>query len=438
LRLVFGLPGIALNDSEIVLHFAPLNFDASTFEIWGSLLHGAKLVIHSDEFVDLPALGETLEGHRVTTAWLTCSLFNQIIDSSPTILRGVRQVITGGEALSPGHVGKAQELLPETQFFNGYGPTETTTFATIYSIPRPSAKTAPNVPIGRPIAGTQTVVFSRDAAEGIDGRPELAPIGVPGELYIGGDGVALEYLGFPELTAERFVSNPDQSFPGRFYRTGDIVRWRLDGNLEFIGRADTQVKIRGYRIEPGEIETILKTHPDVEDAAVVSREDRAGERTLVGYIVPRKDTITSEWKAFLQEKLPSYMIPSTVVRLEAFPLTPSGKINRLALPRPERQLARSSPRLTPFEEMVASVWSDVLEIRDFGPEENFFELGGHSLLATRVVSQFRGRLGIEIPLRAIFDNPTLGEMGRFMAAWLDQKRNGSELPNDIPREQALL
>ncbi len=159
-RLVFGLPGIALNNSEIVLHFAPLNFDASTFEIWGSLLHGAKMVVHSDEFVDLPALGETLERHRVTTAWLTSSLFNQIIDSSPTILRDVRQVITGGEALSPGHVAKAQELLPETRFFNGYGPTETTTFATIYSIPRPFAKTAANVPIGRPIAGTQTL-FSR-------------------------------------------------------------------------------------------------------------------------------------------------------------------------------------------------------------------------------------------------------------------------------------
>ena len=194
-RLVFGLPEIALNDSERVLHCAPLNFDASTFEIWGSLLHGAKLVIHSDEFVDLRALGKTLERHRVTTAWLTCSLFNQIIESSPTILRGVRKVITGGEALSTGHVCQAQDLLPETRFFNGYGPTETTTFATIYPIPRPFAKTAANVPIGRPIAGTQTVVFSLEDTEGIDLRRELAPIGVPGELYIGGDGVALEVLG---------------------------------------------------------------------------------------------------------------------------------------------------------------------------------------------------------------------------------------------------
>jgi amino acid adenylation domain-containing protein len=437
-RLIFGLPGIVLNRSESILHFAPLNFDASTFEIWGSLLHGAKLVIHCDEFVDLPALGETLERHRVTTAWLTSSLFNQIVDGSPAILRGVRQVITGGEALSPGHIGKAQELLPETRFFNGYGPTETTTFATIYSVPRPFDKAAANVPIGRPIAGTQAVVFSLEAAEGVDRRRELAPIGVPGELYIGGDGVALEYLGFPKLTAERFVFDPEGAFPGRFYRTGDIVRWRLDGKLEFIGRADAQVKIRGYRIEPGEIETILKTHPDVEDAAVVPREDRVGERTLVGYIVPRTDTIITEWKAFLQEKLPSYMIPSAVVRLAAFPLTPRGKIDRLALPKPERQLARGSPRLTPLEETIASVWSDVLEIKDLGPNESFFELGGHSLLVTRVVSQLRTRFGMEIPLRAVFDNPTLAEMGRFLAKYRAGGSDRSELSSDVLREEALL
>jgi acyl-CoA synthetase (AMP-forming)/AMP-acid ligase II/acyl carrier protein len=365
-------------------------------------------------------------------------LFNQIVDSGPTILRGVRQVITGGEALSPGHIGNAQELLPETQFFNGYGPTETTTFATIYSIPRPFDKTAANVPIGRPIAGTQTVVFSLEDAEDIDGRRELAPIGVPGELYIGGDGVALEYLGFPELTAERFVYDRAGLFPGRFYRTGDIVRWRSDGNLEFIGRADAQVKIRGYRIEPAEVEAVLKTHPDVEDAAVVGREDRAGERILVAYVVPRRDAIMTEWRAYLQERLPSYMLPSTVVRLAALPLTPRGKIDRLALPKPERQFARRPPRLTVFEEMIASVWSDILGIKDVGVEESFFELGGHSLLATRVVSQLRSRFDIEVPLRAVFDNPTLSEMGCFVAACRAQRRNGSELRSDILREQVLL
>ena len=349
-------------------------------------------------------------------------------------------MITGGEALSPGHVGKAQELLPETRFFNGYGPTETTTFATIHSIPRPFAKTAANVPIGRPIAGTQTVVFSLETAEGGGkGRREFAPIGVPGELYIGGDGVALEYLGLPGLTAERFVSDPEGFFPGRFYRTGDIVRWLMDGNLEFIGRADAQVKIRGYRIEPGEIEAILKTHPDVKDAAVLPREDRAGERTLVGYIVPRRDAITTDWRAFLQEKLPSYMIPSTVVRLAAFPLTPSGKIDRAALPKPERysSAAAAPAALSPAEKMIASVWSDVLGVKAAAPDESFFELGGHSLLATRVVSRLQSRFGVEIPLRAVFDNPTLAEMGHFIGDRREDWNDGSEMPRDVLREEAL-
>jgi acyl carrier protein len=186
------------------------------------------------------------------------------------------------------------------------------------------------------------------------------------------------------------------------------------------------------------VEAVLKTHPDVEDAVVVGREDRAGERILVAYVVPRRDAIMTEWSAYLQERLPSYMLPSTVVRLAALPLTPSGKIDRLALPKPERQFARRPPRLTVFEEMIASVWSDMLGIKDVGVEESFFELGGHSLLATRVVSQLRSRFDIEVPLSAVFDNPTLSEMGRFVAAWREHGRNGPELPSDVLREEALL
>ena len=282
-------------------------------------------------------------------------------------------------------------------------------------------------------------MFSLDAPVDIEVCPALAPIGVPGELYIGGEGVALEYLHLPELTAERFIYDPEGLFPGRFYRTGDIVRWRLDGNLEFMGRADVQVKIRGYRIEPGEIESVLKIHPDVKDAIVVARQDRAGERNLVGYVVLRKDVAMGQWKTYLLGKLPSYMIPSTIVRLAAVPLTASGKIDRAALPKPERHSSNCSPAaLSPVEKMIAAVWSDVLGIRDVGAHESFFDLGGHSLLATRVVSQLRSRFGVEIPLRAVFDNPTLREIGRLVAARQDDGSNGSECSNDFLREESLL
>ncbi len=436
LRLVFGLSTISLGKSEVLLHFAPLNFDASTFEIWGALLQGAKLVIHSDEFADLNALGDTLGTHGVTTAWLTSSLFNQIIDTCPAVLRGVRQVITGGEALSPGHIARAHQLLPNARFFNGYGPTETTTFATIYPIPNGFSSAEASVPIGRPIAGTQTLVL----AGYLEGAGRLAPMGVPGELYIGGDGVALGYLDRAELTAERFVRDPEGLFPGAFYRTGDLVRWRSDGNLEFMGRIDSQVKIRGYRIEPGEIETTLKGHPDVEEAAVAVWEDKAGERRLVGYVVSRSGKIVEEWRPYLQQKLPSYMVPSAIVRLPSLPLTASGKLDRKALPEPERNATGPvvDAELTPSEEMVASVWSEVLGLKEVSPHDNFFELGGHSLLATRVISRLRASFGIEVPLRAVFDNPTVSELGEFIASARGAAQNKpSQSKSDALREEAL-
>ena len=311
------------------MHFAPLNFDASTFEIWGALLQGAKLVIHSDEFADLNALGDTLGTHGVTTAWLTSSLFNQIIDTCPAVLRGVRQVITGGEALSPGHIARAHQLLPNARFFNGYGPTETTTFATIYPIPNGFSSAEASVPIGRPIAGTQTLVL----AGYLEGAGRLAPMGVPGELYIGGDGVALGYLDRAELTAERFVRDPEGLFSGTFYRTGDLVRWRSDGNLEFMGRIDSQVKIRGYRIEPGEIETTLKGHPDVEEAAVAVWEDKAGERRLVGYVVSRSGKIVEGVEGLSSAEAAVLYGPVSDCQTPKSSLTASGKLDRKALAR---------------------------------------------------------------------------------------------------------
>ena len=303
-RLVFGLPSVQLDSSEILLHLAPLSFDASTFEIWGALLHGAQLVISCEDLPDFRSLQETILRHGITTTWLTCSLFNQIVDTSPEILRGLRQILTGGEALSPSHIRKALDLIPGARIINGYGPTETTTFATLYQVPRRFDETSTSVPIGRPLAGTQVYVLSHrrrpvsgevqceSSEDGdharLDSLPQLMPIGVPGELYIGGEGVALGYLGLPELTAEHFLADSFAKLPGRrLYKTGDLVRWRPDGNLDFLGRIDGQVKIRGFRIEPGEIEAVLEQHPFIGRAVVRMWEPAPGEKQLAAYYEAR-------------------------------------------------------------------------------------------------------------------------------------------------------
>jgi acyl-coenzyme A synthetase/AMP-(fatty) acid ligase/acyl carrier protein len=318
----------------------------------------------------------------------------------------------------------------QSRLLHVYGPTECTTFATFYLV-RDVEESARTVPIGRPISNTTAYVLDRH------GNP--LPAGVPGELYLGGPGVAEGYLNRPELTRERFVPDP---FGGeksqRLYRTGDIVKYLADGNIEFLRRADAQTKIRGFRIEPGEIEAVLKAHPEVENAVVVAREERSGQRELVGYVVARSDEILTSWRSYLEEKLPFYMIPSRLVRVPELPTTPSGKIDRLALPKPERPIEGEGAVLSPFEEMVALVWSEVLEVKAVAPQESFFELGGHSLLATRVVSQLRIRFGVEIPLRAVFDNPSLAELGRFIATWQGDETNASEPRKDILREEALL
>jgi acyl-CoA synthetase (AMP-forming)/AMP-acid ligase II len=262
-----------------------------------------------------------------------------------------------------------------------YGPTECTTFATFYPVSGVE-ENARTVPIGRPISNTTAYV--------LDNYGNPLPVGVPGELYLGGPGVAAGYLHRPELTRERFVPDRWGAETGeRLYRTGDIVKYLPDGNIEFIRRGDSQTKIRGFRIEPGEIEAVLKADPEVENAVVVAREEKSGQRQLVGYVVTRDDSFLRRWRSYLEEKLPFYMIPSRMVRVPELPTTASGKIDRLALPAPERQSERDSVALSRFEEMTASVWSEVLEVKAIGREESFFELGGHSLLATRVVSQLR-------------------------------------------------
>ena len=285
--------------------------------------------------------------------------------------------------VSPRHASQALRRLKLRRLVNGYGPTENTTFSCCHAMRSPD-DVGLSVAIGRPIANTQVYVLDR--------RRELVPLGVPGELYLGGDGLARGYHNRPELTAERFLPNPFADVPAaRLYRTGDLVRWLPSGNLEFLGRLDRQVKIRGFRIELGEVENCLRRHPAIQDVVVLAREDTPGDKRLVAYVVPRdREAVIEELRVYLQEKLPPFMAPSAFVLLERLPLTPNGKLDRQALPPPDQARPDLGMNYVPprdvVEEQLAAIWTDLLGIEHVGVHDNFFELGGHSLLATRAVS----------------------------------------------------
>ncbi|MEH1861773.1 MAG: amino acid adenylation domain-containing protein [Nostoc sp.] len=277
-RLLFGVNYVHLDGTQRFLQLAPISFDASTFEIWGALLHGAKCVLFSGTIPTSQNLSGEIRKHGITILWLTAALFNSIIDNESQALSGIKQLLIGGEALSVAHIQKASEALPFTQIINGYGPTESTTFSCCHFIPRQLETNIESIPIGRPIANTKVYVLNDDL--------QPVPIGVPGELYIGGDGLARGYLNRPDLTAEKFIPNPFSNQAGsRLYKTGDLVRYLSDGNIEFLGRVDDQVKIRGFRIELGEIEALLRQHPDVREAVVIVREDIPGDKCLAAYVV---------------------------------------------------------------------------------------------------------------------------------------------------------
>ncbi|MCG8584747.1 MAG: amino acid adenylation domain-containing protein, partial [Pirellulales bacterium] len=406
-RLVFGNDYAKFGADRVFVQLAPVSFDASTLEIWGALLHGARLVVAPPGPPDLPRLGELLTQHCVTTLWLTASLFNRVIEQDPSLLRGVEEILVGGEALSVSHIRKAQAALGDgTQLINGYGPTESTTFTTCYRIPQQLAADLDSIPIGRPIGNTKVYV--------LDENCQPVPIGEAGELYIGGDGLATGYLNRPELTAERFVADPfKKDSDARLYRTGDLCRWLADGNLEFIRRVDDQIKLRGYRIELGEIEAHLVENSLVSQAAVAVREDRPGEKRLVAYVVPRRDAeaTTSALREFLSASLPDYMLPATFVSLPELPLTPNGKIDRDALPSPDRSRpALSAPYVEPgsvIERRIARVWRDILGLDRVGVVDNFFDLGGDSLQLVRVANELADVLPAKNSTTPLFEHPTI-------------------------------
>jgi amino acid adenylation domain-containing protein len=422
-RLVKETNFANFNENEVFLQLAPISFDASTLELWASLLNGARLVIAPPATPSLAELGELLKRHEVTTLWLTAGLFHLMVDERLADLKGVRQLLAGGDVLSVSHVERFLAAADEgAVLINGYGPTENTTFSCTHRMSSGWQAGGASVPIGSPIANTQVYV--------LDQQLQLVPVGVSGELYLAGAGLARDYLRRPELTAEKFVPHPYTAIPGaRLYRTGDQVRRLLDGNLEFLGRIDQQVKIRGFRVELGEIEMALNTHSKVREAVVVARADENGARRLIAYVVG--DAPSTELRSYLQERLPDYMVPSQFVSLTELPLTVNGKVDRRALPDPENECARTEeefvgPR-SPAEEMLASIWTDVLRTPRVGIHDSFFELGGESILAIKLISRINKDFDIELPVRALFEQPTIARLATFIVQHQAERADEEEL-----------
>uniref|UniRef100_UPI003B3A4085 amino acid adenylation domain-containing protein n=1 Tax=Longimicrobium sp. TaxID=2029185 RepID=UPI003B3A4085 len=453
-RLVRGQDYVSIDPSDVFLQLAPASFDAATLELWGPLLNGARLAIHPAGQISVETVGRALAEHGVTIFWLTTALFHLVVEERIEILRGVRQLIPGGEVLSVAHARRALAELPETTLINSYGPTENTTFTSCHPITQ--APPGAGIPIGRPIANTYVRV--------LDAAMQPVPIGVPGELYTGGAGLALGYLNRPELTAEKFVADP--YLPGaRLYRTGDRVRWRESAEarecvsaevdsvpadsrtdalphlrtavLEFLGRVDTQVKIRGFRIEPGEIEARLLEHAGVREAVVLAREDAPGKKWLVAYVVA--EASADALRAHLEARLPAYMVPAAYVRMQALPLTANGKLDRRALPAPDgAAFARRGhePPRTTTEQVLAEIWTEVLGVQRVGRRDHFFDLGGNSLLAVRLVSRAREAVNPAATVEDVFAHPTLyglaarlrGDATWFGTRAIPVRETGSERP----------
>ena len=404
IRLVCDVTYVDLGDHPRVLHAAPLGFDASTLEIWGALLNGGTCIVHDERIPTGCGLEDTIERHGARIAWLTAALFNTIVDENAGKLRGLRQLLIGGEALSVAHVRKAYAALPDVAIINGYGPTECTTFAATYRIPRDIDADCRSIPIGGPIANTTLYVLNSSG--------EPVPMGVIGELYIGGAGLARGYLARAELTAEKFVTRSLGAGDERLYRTGDLVRWLPQGVIEFVGRADGQIKIRGYRIEMGEIEAALQRQPGIRACAVLAREDRPGHKRLVVYYVADDASVTARaLRDQLARSLPDFMVPAIYIAMDALPVTPNGKLDRRALPAPDNRRPELAnvyvPAIGKTEQRLCELFADLLGLDQVGRNDHFFDLGGNSLLAVRTVARIHSELASTVPtIAAFFGSPT--------------------------------
>ncbi|MGW0537435.1 amino acid adenylation domain-containing protein, partial [Streptomyces sp. NPDC003032] len=402
---------------RVLLH-SPVAFDAATFEVWAPLLNGGCVVVAPGGSVDAASLRRLAADGGLTALWLTAGLFRLLAQDAPDCFRGLAQVWTGGDVVPAQAVRRVLDACPGLTVVDGYGPTETTTFATSFALTDPAAVPG-TIPIGRPLDDMRALV--------LDARLRPVPPGCPGELYLAGEGVARGYLGRPGDTAARFLADPLGPPGARMYRTGDLARRRPDGTVEFLGRADDQVKIRGFRVEPGEVEAALAAHPDVIDVAVLAREDRPGAKRLVAYVVGPAGQDGERLRAFAARALPDYLVPTAVVPLTALPLSRNGKVDRAALPAPDAVpdvpgRERAEPR-TEAERRTADVFGEVLGSEPPGVEDDFFQLGGDSILSIRLASRLAEAFDTDVTPRAVFTHPTPAALARLLG-----DRRGSGRP----------
>jgi enterobactin synthetase component F len=422
-RLAWMQDAYCLTSADAVLQKTPFTFDVSGWEIFWPLIRGVRLVLAAPgTHRDPTRLIEIIRQQGVTILHFVPSMLAAFLDEGTApACSTIYRIICSGEALASESRDHVYKLLPNVHLENLYGPTEASIDVTYWTCRDEGQK---SVPIGRPIWNTRLYV--------LDGGLQPAPVGVAGELYIAGAGLARGYVNRAALTAERFVADRFGPAGSRMYRTGDLARWRSDGVLDFLGRADHQVKLRGFRIEPGEIEAVLRSHPCVAQAVVVAREDHPGGKRLVAYVVActgqAVDTVVL--RAHLARSLPDYMVPSAFVVLDRLPLTVNGKLDRRTLPAPELTPAVWRAPRTPQEDTLCSLFAEVLGVARVGIEDNFFELGGHSLLAIRLIGRICSRFHLELSIRALFENPTVEDLARHLSS--DRDPAGSDFDVLLP------
>ncbi|MDX7988706.1 amino acid adenylation domain-containing protein [Xenorhabdus sp. 12] len=429
LRLIINNGFADIGPDDCIAHCANTSFDAATWEIWSALLNGGRMhIVSSTALLEPIHFRQTLMEGNVTALWLTAGLFNEYLETLLPLFRQLRYLLVGGDVLNPQKIRQVQSA--ETQpacLLNGYGPTETTTFACTYAMTSP-VNVNQSIPIGRPIANTRIYL--------LDANGQAVSIGAIGEIHIGGDGVARGYLNRPDLTAERFLADPFSPEPdARMYKTGDLGRWLPDGNIEYLGRNDDQVKLRGFRIELGEIENALTSHPQVRQAVVIdrlhqgdqgkerNRENNGGNKVLAAYLVIEGELSDENLTKYLSSRLPEYMIPASFTRLESIPLTQNGKVDRRALPEPVwgNQGNGIAPR-NALETQLCAIWQEVLKLEHISIDDNFFRIGGDSIVSIQLVSKLR-QAGFSLQVKSIFEAPTVAQL----AQWLSQSSSTEKI-----------
>ncbi|NLD48424.1 MAG: AMP-binding protein, partial [Clostridiaceae bacterium] len=397
-----------------ILQTGAIVFDASTFEVWGSLLNGMTLYLVDEETILNPErLKKAIKENSITTMWLTSPLFNQLSQVDPHMFDGLKNLLVGGDVVSPKHVGEVKKACSGINIINGYGPTENTTFSTTCKIEREFEK---SIPIGMPISNSTAYI--------VDRAGNLQPVGAKGELWVGGDGVGRGYLNNPELTQQKFIQNPftakeadAKKEAGRVYKTGDLARWLPDGSIEFLGRIDHQVKIRGFRIETGEVENSIMSLEGIKEAVVLVHGNTSSEKYLCAYYVAQGKISAGDLREKLKDRLPEYMIPSYFMQLEKMPLNKNGKIDRKLLPEPDGDLVTGTPYVEPeneTEEKLVMLFKEILGVDKTGTMDSFFELGGHSLKATLLVSRIHKEFDVEMPLKEVFARQNVKRMASFI------------------------